>query len=50
METGLPAVDPVRFDPAPLADAIIAALERKRGGSLLAALFWSLGSVLLAIT
>lgn len=25
-------------------------LERKRGGSLLAALFWSLGSVLLAIT
>lgn len=26
------------------------ALERKRGGSLLAALFWSLGSVLLAIT
>ena len=29
-ETGLPATDPVRFDPAPLADAILAALERKR--------------------
>jgi uncharacterized NAD-dependent epimerase/dehydratase family protein len=30
-ETGLPAIDPVRFDPAPLADAILAAAERKRG-------------------
>lgn len=29
-ETGLPTTDPVRFDPAPLADAIVAALELKR--------------------
>jgi uncharacterized NAD-dependent epimerase/dehydratase family protein len=29
-ETGLPTVDPVRFDPAPLADAILAAAERKQ--------------------
>jgi uncharacterized NAD-dependent epimerase/dehydratase family protein len=29
-ETGLPAVDPVRFDPAPLADAILAAADEKR--------------------
>ncbi|HEX8697186.1 MAG TPA: DUF1611 domain-containing protein [Longimicrobium sp.] len=28
-QTGLPATDPVRFDPAPLADAILAARERK---------------------
>jgi uncharacterized NAD-dependent epimerase/dehydratase family protein len=28
--TGLPATDPVRFDPAPLADAILAAAGRKR--------------------
>ncbi|HEX5726900.1 MAG TPA: DUF1611 domain-containing protein [Longimicrobiaceae bacterium] len=28
-ETGLPATDPVRYDPAPLADAILAARERK---------------------
>ncbi|HEX9939500.1 MAG TPA: DUF1611 domain-containing protein [Longimicrobium sp.] len=28
--TGLPAVDPVRHDPAPLADAILAAAERKQ--------------------
>jgi uncharacterized NAD-dependent epimerase/dehydratase family protein len=28
-ETGLPATDPVRFDPAPLADAVLAARERK---------------------
>jgi uncharacterized NAD-dependent epimerase/dehydratase family protein len=33
-QTGLPAIDPVRFDPAPLADAIIAALERKRGAAV----------------
>jgi uncharacterized NAD-dependent epimerase/dehydratase family protein len=34
-ETGLPAVDPVRFDPAPLVDAVEAARARKaalRGG------------------
>ena len=31
-ETGLPATDPVRFDPAPLADAILAARERKAAG------------------
>jgi uncharacterized NAD-dependent epimerase/dehydratase family protein len=31
-ETGLPAADPVRFDPAPLADAIArAATEWRRG-------------------
>lgn len=29
-ETGLPATDPVRFDPAPLAEAILAAREEKR--------------------
>jgi uncharacterized NAD-dependent epimerase/dehydratase family protein len=29
-ETGLPAIDPVRFDPAPLTDAIFAAAEFKR--------------------
>jgi uncharacterized NAD-dependent epimerase/dehydratase family protein len=29
-ETGLPATDPVRYDPAPLADAILAAARRKR--------------------
>lgn len=28
--TGLPATDPVRFDPSPLAEAILAAAERKR--------------------
>jgi uncharacterized NAD-dependent epimerase/dehydratase family protein len=28
--TGLPAVDPVRFDPSPLADAILAAAARKQ--------------------
>lgn len=31
-ETGLPAIDPVRFDPAPLTDAILAAAARKRAG------------------
>jgi uncharacterized NAD-dependent epimerase/dehydratase family protein len=31
-ETGLPATDPVRFDPAPLVDAIIAARDRRRAG------------------
>lgn len=30
-ETGLPAIDPVRFDPAPLADAVLEAADRKRG-------------------
>ncbi|HSU17450.1 DUF1611 domain-containing protein [Longimicrobium sp.] len=30
--TGLPATDPVRFDPSPLAGAIVAAAERKRAG------------------
>lgn len=29
-ETGLPATDPVRYDPAPLADAILRAREAKR--------------------
>jgi uncharacterized NAD-dependent epimerase/dehydratase family protein len=29
-ETGLPAIDPVRFDPAPLADATLRAAERKQ--------------------
>src|SRR4029077_15811977 len=29
-ETGLPATDPVRFDPAPVVDAMIAAADRKR--------------------
>ncbi|HEX2201963.1 MAG TPA: DUF1611 domain-containing protein [Longimicrobium sp.] len=29
-ETGLPATDPVRYDPAPLAEAVLAAAERKR--------------------
>jgi uncharacterized NAD-dependent epimerase/dehydratase family protein len=32
-ETGLPATDPVRYDPAPLADAILAARERKAAGA-----------------
>ena len=31
-ETGLPATDPVRFDPAPVVDAMIAAADRKRAG------------------
>jgi uncharacterized NAD-dependent epimerase/dehydratase family protein len=31
-ETGLPATDPVRFDPAPLVDAIVAAREHRRAG------------------
>jgi uncharacterized NAD-dependent epimerase/dehydratase family protein len=30
-ETGLPATDPVRFDPAPLVDAILAERDRARG-------------------
>jgi uncharacterized NAD-dependent epimerase/dehydratase family protein len=30
-ETGLPATDPVRFDPAPLVDAILAERDRVRG-------------------
>jgi uncharacterized NAD-dependent epimerase/dehydratase family protein len=34
--TGLPAVDPVRHDPAPLSDAILAAAERKRSAGRLA--------------
>ena len=29
-ETGLPATDPVRFDPGPVVDAMIAAADRKR--------------------
>lgn len=29
-ETGLPTTDPVRFDPAPVVDAILAGAERKR--------------------
>lgn len=29
-ETGLPVTDPVRYDPAPLVDAVLAAGERKR--------------------
>jgi uncharacterized NAD-dependent epimerase/dehydratase family protein len=28
--TGLPATDPVRFDPAPLLDAVVAGRERHR--------------------
>jgi uncharacterized NAD-dependent epimerase/dehydratase family protein len=32
METGLPATDPVRFDPAPLVDALIAARALHRRG------------------
>jgi uncharacterized NAD-dependent epimerase/dehydratase family protein len=36
-ETGLPAVDPVRFDAAPLADAILQAAERKQAGRGMAA-------------
>jgi uncharacterized NAD-dependent epimerase/dehydratase family protein len=31
-ETGLPTTDPVRFDPAPVVDAILAGAERKRAG------------------
>ena len=31
-ETGLPAVDPVRFDPAPLVDAVIAFDKQRRAG------------------
>lgn len=31
-ETGLPTTDPVRFDPAPVVDAILAGAERKQGG------------------
>jgi uncharacterized NAD-dependent epimerase/dehydratase family protein len=31
-ETGLPAADPVRFDPAPLADAIARAADERRTG------------------
>ncbi|HEU0054040.1 MAG TPA: DUF1611 domain-containing protein [Longimicrobium sp.] len=34
-ETGLPATDPVRYDPAPLADAIAAARARKAAGAQL---------------
>jgi uncharacterized NAD-dependent epimerase/dehydratase family protein len=30
-ETGLPATDPVRFDPAPLVEAVLAARERREG-------------------
>ena len=29
-ETGLPATDPVRFDPAPVVDAMIAAADEKK--------------------
>src|SRR5260221_6240585 len=32
-ETGLPATDPVRFDSAPLVDAIVAAAESKRAAT-----------------
>lgn len=35
--TGLPAVDPVRHDPAPLTDAILAAAERKQASRAAAA-------------
>ncbi|HEX2094424.1 MAG TPA: NAD-dependent epimerase/dehydratase family protein, partial [Longimicrobiaceae bacterium] len=31
-ETGLPTTDPVRFDPAPVVEAILAGAERKRSG------------------
>ena len=31
-ETGLPAVDPIRFDPAPLAEAVVAFDKQRRGG------------------
>jgi D-glutamate N-acetyltransferase len=31
-ETGLPVADPVRFDPAPLADAIVRAAAERHGG------------------
>jgi len=34
-ETGLPATDPVRFDPAPIVDAIAEFHERRRSGSTL---------------
>jgi uncharacterized NAD-dependent epimerase/dehydratase family protein len=30
-ETGLPATDPVRFDPAPVADAVVAFHRARRG-------------------
>jgi uncharacterized NAD-dependent epimerase/dehydratase family protein len=30
-ETGLPVTDPVRFDPSPVVDAMMAAADRKRG-------------------
>lgn len=33
-ETGLPATDPVRFDPAPVADAILAGMRAKRGAAV----------------
>jgi uncharacterized NAD-dependent epimerase/dehydratase family protein len=32
-ETGLPTTDPVRFDPAPVADAIIGFHRERRGGA-----------------
>ncbi|HEV2147816.1 MAG TPA: DUF1611 domain-containing protein [Longimicrobiaceae bacterium] len=32
-ETGLPTTDPVRFDPSPVADAILAGAERKRAAA-----------------
>lgn len=35
--TGLPAVDPVRFDPSPLTDAILAAAARKQASRLASA-------------
>ena len=34
-ETGLPATDPVRFDPAPIVDAIAEFHEQRRSGSAL---------------
>jgi uncharacterized NAD-dependent epimerase/dehydratase family protein len=35
-ETGLPTTDPVRFDPAPVAEAILAGAERKRAAGVVA--------------